>query len=139
MLSPPLSNFKMEDVLFLLALRPSSRSHTQHFNSETECAAQKLFLSELQPIQSCKALCSLESSLCMVAGICHAPPPDQACFHHLPWPRELMPRHGLSYSPLDPKQTHKHPGPQMHQSLCLHRRQGPGSCVLKTDLDKKIP
>ena len=66
---------------FVLALGPPGRSHTQHFNSETERVAQKLFSSKLQPNLTCRALHSLETSLCMVTGIHHAfllPKPDSA-------------------------------------------------------------
>ena len=54
---------------FLLALGLPGRSHTQHFNSETEHAAQKLFSSKLQPNLTCRALRSLKTRLCMAAGI----------------------------------------------------------------------
>ena len=78
MLAPPLSNFKMVNVPFLLALGPPSRSHTQQFNSETEHVAQKLFSSKLQPNLTRRALRSLETSLCMAAEIHHALLPAQA-------------------------------------------------------------
>ncbi|KAM7331245.1 hypothetical protein ACRRTK_010434 [Alexandromys fortis] len=50
-------------------------SRNQQFNSETECAAQKLFSSKLQPNLTRRALRSLKMRLCMAAGIRHALPP----------------------------------------------------------------
>lgn len=50
-------------------------SHTQQFNSETERAAQKLFSSKLQPNLTRRALRSLNTRLCVAAGIRHAIPP----------------------------------------------------------------
>ena len=72
MLAPPLSNVKMVNVRFLLAVELPGRSHIQQFNSESEHAAHKLFLSELQPNLPCRALHNLETSLCMAEGIRHA-------------------------------------------------------------------
>ena len=43
MLSLPLSNFKMVDIPFLLALGPPCRSHAQQSNPKNEHSAYKLF------------------------------------------------------------------------------------------------
>ena len=56
----------------MLALGQPDRSCTQHFNTETECEAQKLSLPKLEPNLEGRALRSLETSVCMAAEIRHA-------------------------------------------------------------------
>ena len=70
MLAPPLSNFKMVNVPFLLALGPPGRSHTQLFNSETERVVLNSFFLSYSRIYHTEH-CAAWKHLCMVAEIRH--------------------------------------------------------------------